>query len=193
MSMRSLLSAAFNLPLAAGKGKSVAFFAKCYNGGMNDEEPRVGTIAPDFVLPDQNGVDHTLVRCRGHWVFLYFYPKDDSPECAAEACAIRDSFPEFRHFGVEVLGVSPDDVASHKRFVEKYHLPFSLLADIHKKAARSYGVVAKHPAFGEREGWVMRVSFLIDLIGEVEKIYDDILPKIQVKKVLADLEAARTG
>ncbi len=158
---------------------------------MNDEEPRTGTIAPDFTLPDQAGKNHSLRDYRGHWVFLYFYPRDDTPECTAEACAIRDYFPEFERFGVEILGVSPDDVSSHKRFADKHRLPFTLLADIHKKVARSYGVVSKYEAFGEREGWIMRVSFLIDLVGQVEKIYDDALPKVQVKKVLADLERAR--
>jgi len=157
---------------------------------MNDEEPRIGTMAPDFTLSDQNGKDHALSSHRGHWVFLYFYPRDDTPECTEEACAIRDRFSEFQQFGVDVLGVSPDDAPSHKRFAEKYHLPFTLLADIHKKVARAYGVVVKHNAFGEREGWFMRVSFLIDLMGEIENIYDDVRPKFHIKKVLANLEQA---
>ncbi len=159
---------------------------------MNEEEPRVGTVAPDFMLPDQNGKDQTLSHYRGHWVFLYFYPKDDSPECTEEACALRDSFPELQHFNVNVLGISPDDVPSHKHFADKYRLPFSLLADVHKKAARAYGVVTKHHVFENREGWIMRVSFLIDLMGEIEKIYEDVKPKFQVKEVLADLERATT-
>ncbi len=159
---------------------------------MNEEEPHTGTIAPDFTLPDQNGRNHTLSDCRGHWVFLYFYPRDDTPECTEEACAIRDCASEFKRFEVNVLGISADDVPSHKRFVEKYNLPFPLLADIHKKVAASYGVISKYNAFGEREGWIMRISFLINLIGEVEKVYDDVLPKIKVKKVLADLEQAGT-
>lgn len=159
---------------------------------MNEEGPRIGTIAPDFILPDQNGMDHTLARYRGHWIFLYFYPHDDTPECTEEACAIRDSFAEFKRFDVSVLGVSPDDTASHKRFADKYRLPFTLLADIHKKAAKSYGVLIKHSTFGEQEGWIMRTSFLIDLMGEIEKIYDDTRPKFQIKEVLADLERAET-
>jgi peroxiredoxin Q/BCP len=160
---------------------------------MNAEEPRVGTAAPDFTLPDQDGRNHTLSEYRGHWVFLYFYPKDDSPECTAEACAIRDSFPEFTRLGVTVLGVSPDDRASHKRFADKCHLPFLLLSDIHKKVARTYGVVEKYDPFGEREGWLMRVSFLIDLMGEVEKIYADMMPKLHVKQVIQDLERAEAA
>ena len=155
---------------------------------MNEEEPRVGTPAPDFILSDQNGKNHALSDYRGHWVFLYFYPHDDISECAEEACAIRDHFSEFQRFDVNVLGLSSDDVSNHKQFSDKYHLPFTLLSDSHKKIAETYGAIAKHHAFGEREGWVMQISFLIDLMGEVEKIYDDLNPKIQIKKVLADLE-----
>lgn len=158
---------------------------------MNDEEPRVGTTAPDFTLPDQNGENHALMSYRGHWVFLYFYPRDDTPECTEEACAIRDHFAEFKRFEVSVLGVSPDDVPSHKRFADKYHLPFLLLSDIHKKTAHSYGAVLKHSALGEREGWFVRVSFLINLMGEIEKAYDDVVPKVQIQKVLADLGRAQ--
>ena len=110
-----------------------------------------------------------------------------------EACAIRDCFPEFKHLEVNVLGVSPDDIPSHKRFADKYHLPFALLSDIHKKVARSYGVISKYNALGEREGWVMRISFLINLMSEVEKIYDDMKPKLQIQKVLTDLEQAQAG
>ena len=167
------------------------FLSKYYNKAMNEEEPRPGTIAPDFILPDQEGKNHRLSGHRGNWVFLYFYPRDDTPECTEEACAIRDYFLEFKRFGVTILGVSPDDTISHKKFSDKYRLPFALLSDIHKKVAASYGVIAEHSAFGEREGWIMRVSFLIDLMGEIEKIYDDVRPKNQPKQVLADLERVR--
>lgn len=159
---------------------------------MIEEMSRAGTMAPDFTLPDQNGDDHSLASYRGHWVFLYFYPQDGTPECTEEACAIRDCFSEFSHFDVNVFGISPDDILSHKRFAEKYYLPFALLADVRKKVARSYGVIIKQNAFREREGWLMRVSFLIDLMGEVEKIYDDARPKFQIKKVLADLARMET-
>lgn len=151
------------------------------------EEARVGITAPDFTLHDQNGNRHTLSGYRGRWVFLYFYPRDGTPECTEEACAVRDHFSEFRHFGVSVLGVSPDNIPSHKRFADKYHLPFALLADIRKKVANSYGAVIKHDSSGEREGWLMRISFLIDLMGEIERKYDDVRPTFQIKEVLADL------
>jgi len=156
-----------------------------------NEEVHVGTAAPDFTLPDQNGNKHTLSGYRGRWVFLYFYPRDNTPECTEEACAVRDHFSEFQRFGVSVLGVSPDDIPSHKRFADKYHLPFALLADIHKKVAKAYGAIIKHDFSGGREGWLMRISFLIDLMGEIEKKYDDVRPTFQIKKVLADLEQVR--
>jgi peroxiredoxin Q/BCP len=158
---------------------------------MNEDEPRVGTVAPDFTLPDQYGKNHTLSDYRGHLVFLYFYPCDDTPDCTEEACAIRDRYPEFERFGVTVLGVSPDNMASHKRFAEKYSIPFLLLSDVHKKVAESYGVITKYHIFGEGEKSFMRVSFLINLMGEVENIYDYVKPKTQAARVLSDLEQAR--
>jgi peroxiredoxin Q/BCP len=155
---------------------------------MNEGQLHAGAVAPEFTLPDQDGKSRNLAGYRGHWVFLYFYPHDDTPECTEEACAIRDCFPEFKRFGVNIFGISPDDVQGHKRFAEKYHLPFLLLSDVHKKVAASYGAVGENYAFGEREERFMRISFLINLMGEIEKIYDETRPSTQVKKVLADLE-----
>lgn len=100
----------------------------------------MGNGAIDFSLPDQNGMLHTLSEFRGQWVLLYFYPKDDTPGCTAEACGIRDAFPDFSTLHSTVLGVSPDSVSSHKKFADKYQLSFILLADESKETIRAYGV-----------------------------------------------------
>jgi peroxiredoxin Q/BCP len=158
---------------------------------MNEEEPRAGTVAPDFTLPDQDGKNHTLSDYRGHLVFLYFYPCDDTSNCTEEACAIRDRYQEFQHFDVSVFGISPDSISSHKRFAKKYNLPFVLLSDTHKKVAASYGVITKNSIFGSGKESFMRISFLINLMGDIEKEYDHLKPTIQATSVLADLEQAR--
>ncbi len=88
-----------------------------------------GSIAPDFTLADQNGETHSLAKQKGKWVLLYFYPKDDTPGCTKQACAIRDNFPTFRKLGCSVFGISTDNEKSHKKFEEKYTLPFTLVAD----------------------------------------------------------------
>ncbi len=98
-------------------------------------EVTVGEAAPDFRLQDQNGEWHTLEQYRGQWVALYFYPKDDTPGCTTEACAFRDNIFAFENIGATILGVSLDDVDSHKEFADKYSLPFSILADTNKEAA----------------------------------------------------------
>lgn len=97
-------------------------------------------MAPDFTLADQDGKEHSLSDYKGKWVLLYFYPKDDTTGCTKEACAIRDSFPDFGKLQLTVLGVSTDPVKSHKKFAEKYKLPFTLLADAEKKVVNLYGV-----------------------------------------------------
>ena len=103
----------------------------------------IGQAAPEFNLQDQSGDWHTLERHRGKWVALYFYPKDDTPGCTKEACAFRDNIFSFDELNAVVLGVSLDDVESHEAFAEKYSLPFSILADVEKEAATSYGVLMK--------------------------------------------------
>jgi len=101
---------------------------------------KAGDTAPQFSLPDQEGKMHSLANYRGQWVLLYFYPKDDTEGCTKEACMIRDDFPAFKDLKAAVLGVSIDSIASHKKFAEKYSLPFTLLSDEHKEVVNSYGV-----------------------------------------------------
>ena len=99
-----------------------------------------GQLAIDFVLPDQNGKLHKLSEYKGRWILLYFYPKDASPGCTKEACGIRDVFPNFKKLKVVVFGISVDSVESHKKFVQKYNLPFTLLSDEKKEVVKKYGV-----------------------------------------------------
>jgi peroxiredoxin Q/BCP len=155
---------------------------------MDSIEPN--SSAPDFTLPDQDEVEHTLSEYRGQWVLLYFYPKDDTPGCTKEACSIRDAFPRFESLNIKVLGVSIDSIESHKKFAKKYQLPFTLLSDTNKKVVTRYGVWGeKHFNFMGRENeGVIRSSFLIDPTGTIEKIYTDVKPNNHAAEVLRDLK-----
>ncbi len=147
-------------------------------------EVTIGEVAPDFRLQDQNGEWHTLEQYRGQWVALYFYPKDDTPGCTKEACAFRDNIFAFENIGATILGVSLDDVDSHKEFADKYSLPFSILADTNKEAAKQYGVYTKMGTFEMAK----RESFVIDPQGRVAKHYSKVNAETHSEEVLADLE-----
>jgi len=159
---------------------------KWYYNGMGPLE--VNSLAPDFVLPDQDGVEHSLSQYRGQWVLLYFYPKDDTAGCTKEACSIRDAFPKFESLNIKVLGVSVDSVESHKKFAEKYQLPFTLLSDVHKKVVSHYDVWGEKKFMGREYEGTMRSSFLIDPTGTIEKIYIDVKPEQHAEEVLKDLK-----
>lgn len=149
----------------------------------------IGDLAPEFSLKDQHDVTHTLKDERGNWVLLYFYPKDDTPGCTKEACALRDNFPRFKKLGITIFGVSVDSVKSHGKFVEKYELPFTLLSDDEKKVVAAYGVWGKKKFMGREYMGTKRWSFLIDPKGKVVKIYEDVKPEKHAEDVLADLAA----
>lgn len=148
-----------------------------------------GTKAPEISLPDQEGKVHTLSMYRGKWVLVYFYPKDDTPGCTKEACAIRDVDPDLRSLDAVVLGVSTDTVASHKKFAEKYQLPFPLLADVDRAVVDAYGVWGPKNFMGRDYEGILRTSFLIDPNGVVRKVYEQVKPEIHAAEVLADLKA----
>ncbi len=150
--------------------------------------PPLNSPAPDFTLPDQDGKEHTLSHHRGEWVLLYFYPKDDTPGCTKEACTIRDTFPNFGKLNAKVFGVSADPVASHKKFAEKYALPFTLLADTDKLAVRAYGVWGEKKFMGKTFEGITRTSFLINPAGKIKKIYESVKPEIHAAEVLEDLK-----
>ena len=148
-----------------------------------------GAEAPDFELTSDSGERVRLSQLRGGPVVLYFYPRDDTPGCTKQACAIRDSYDEFDERGAVVLGVSTDDETSHVKFKNKYGLPFTLLADTDHEVAEAYGVW-KEKNFGGKKYWgVERSTFLIDDDGRIAKVMRRVKPDTHAEKVLAALEA----
>jgi peroxiredoxin Q/BCP len=145
-----------------------------------------GKKAPDFKLPDQNGKIHSLKDYKGDWLLLYFYPKDDTTGCTAEACAIRDNYATFGKMKTKILGVSKDSSKSHAKFATKYKLPFPLLADEDLKVMKAYGVWGKKKFMGREYMGTFRTSFLIDPKGSIAKIYEKVAPAEHAKEVLAD-------
>ncbi|MDB5190280.1 MAG: bcp [Parcubacteria group bacterium] len=150
--------------------------------------PTVGAPAPAFTLLDQEGTSRSLAEFAGRYVLMYFYPKDDTPGCTKEACAIRDAFPDFAGVNAVVLGISPDSVKSHAKFVEKYKLPFTLLADEGHAVASAYGVWGLKKFMGKEYEGVFRTSFLIAPDGTIAKIYEGVKPEAHAAEVLADLK-----
>jgi thioredoxin-dependent peroxiredoxin len=148
-----------------------------------------GREAPDFELTSDSGESVRLSQFRGQPVVLYFYPKDDTPGCTAQACGIRDSYDDFTERGAVVLGVSPDDESSHVKFKQKYGLPFTLLADPTHEVAEQYGVWAEKRFAGKTYWGVERSTFLIDEDGRIAKVMRRVKPDTHVEKVLAELPA----
>ena len=146
---------------------------------------RSAAAAPEFKLQDQNGKWHELKDYRGKWVALYFYPKDQTPGCTTQACEFRDNIFAFRDAGAVILGISVDDVESHKKFSEKHGLPFPILADPTKETAKKYGVLKSY--LGTME-LAKRDTFLIDPQGRIVKHYADVDPKGHSQIVLKDIK-----
>lgn len=147
------------------------------------------TPAPEFTLSDQDGNPHSLSQYKGQWVLLYFYPKDDTPGCTKEACAIRDTSSEFTDINAQVLGVSKDSIASHKKFAEKYSLPFPLLSDEEGKVVEQYGVWQEKKFMGKKYMGIARYSFLIDPDGIIKKVYEKVRPEQHAEEVIEDLKS----
>jgi peroxiredoxin Q/BCP len=152
--------------------------------------PAVGQPAPAIRLQDQNGQWVTLEQHRGKWVVLYFYPKDNTPGCTTQACEFRDNIFAFRRADAVILGISVDDVESHRKFSEEHSLPFPILADPSKQAATAYGVLYK--AMGIMEV-ARRETFLIDPQGRIARHYPSVNPKGHSELVLADIKALQAG
>jgi peroxiredoxin Q/BCP len=150
----------------------------------------VGSPAPDFELQADTGETVRLSSFRGRPVVLYFYPKDHTSGCTTQACGIRDAWSEFERAGAVVLGVSPDDVASHQSFRADYELPFTLLADPDHKAAEAYGVWAEKSRYGRTYMGIVRSTFVIGPDGTVEKVMRNVKPATHADDVLAVLSAA---
>jgi thioredoxin-dependent peroxiredoxin len=148
------------------------------------DEVKIGSLAPEFELRDQDGQLHSLEDYRDKWVAIYFYPKDQTPGCTTEACEFRDNIFAFRKLNCQVLGISLDDEASHKAFADKHGLPFPLLADTDGTTADAYGVKTK--MFGMTVA--KRETFIIDPSGRVAKHYADVDPDTHSQQLLADLQ-----
>ena len=152
---------------------------------MAEDRLTTGSEAPGFRMQDQNGDWHDLQDYRGSWLAIYFYPRDDTPGCTREACNFRDNIYAFKAIGANVVGISVDDVDSHKEFSDKYKLPFTLLADESGETAKAYGVL---------RDWKLvqiaaRQSFLVDPEGLIARHYEEVDPDTHTQQVLADLES----
>jgi peroxiredoxin Q/BCP len=172
-----LTTIALSLILCAGASTAVA-----------EGPPAVGSDAPGFKLQDQNGDWHDLMDYRGSWLAVYFYPKDDTPGCTKEACNFRDNIYAFKAIGAEVVGISVDDVDSHRKFSDKYKLPFTILADETGATSSAYGVL---------KDWKLvqiaaRQSFLINPDGVIVKHYEKVDPENHTQEVLADIESLQS-
>jgi thioredoxin-dependent peroxiredoxin len=145
---------------------------------------QIGDKAPDFNALDQDGNKIALKDFKGKKVALYFYPKDSTPTCTVEACNLRDNFSVLKKKGVEVIGVSTDDGKSHKKFIDKHKLPFTLLADIDKKIVNDYGVWAQKKLFAISYMGILRHTFLINEKGKIDHIIDKVKSKDHAAQIL---------
>lgn len=164
---------------------------------------KVGDKVPSFKAEDEKGKGHSPLRYRGGWLLVYFYPRDNTPGCTKEACGVRDAWAKFKKNKIAVLGVSTQSAASHKKFIEKFSLPFPLLVDEEKKLVKLFGVWRKkRPArstsrakrsdvggfMGREYMGTERMSFLIDPKGKITKIYERVKPAEHAEEILKDVE-----
>lgn len=147
----------------------------------------VGTLAPDFSLPDQNGEVRSLSDYRGQKVVLYFYPRDNTAGCTKQACAFGDLYPQFTERGAVVIGVSKDSVASHKRFEQKYGLPFVLLSDTNKEVLQAYDVWKEKKLYGKISMGIVRTTYLIDENGTIAKAFGKVKAADNPAQMLSEL------
>lgn len=145
--------------------------------------------APDFNLPDQNIQPHKLSDYAGKWLILYFYPKDDTPGCTTEACSFRDNLEGLKKEGVEVVGVSKDTVSSHEKFVNKYNLNFTLLADPQIEIIKAYGAWGKKKFMGKEFEGTLRTTFLINPEGKIVKVYEGVKPQDHALQIENDFKS----
>jgi peroxiredoxin Q/BCP len=138
----------------------------------------IGDPAPDFAIPDQDGLVHKLSDYAGRKLVIYFYPKDDTPGCTAQACNLRDNYYDLRQKGYEVIGVSVDDEKSHQKFIQKFELPFTLLSDTNHEMVEAYGVWQEKSMYGRTYMGTMRYTFIIDQQGTIQ----DIITKVDTKE-----------
>ena len=150
---------------------------------------KAGDPAPDFTLVSDGGQEVSLSDYRGQKVVLYFYPKDDTPGCTAEACAFRDDHSDIVAAGAAVLGVSPDTIKSHDKFKAKYNLPFALLSDPDHRVADMYGAWGEKKMFGKSYEGILRSTFIVDEEGKIVKVFPKVTPKGHSREMLAALQS----
>lgn len=146
-----------------------------------------GTKAPEFNLTDSEGNQHRLSDYEGQTIVVYFYPKDDTPGCTKEACSFRDAYKDFKEAGVEVIGISPDTEKSHKKFVNKYDLPFTLLSDPDHKVSEAYGVWGLKKYMGREYEGIYRTTFIIGPEGEIKRVFENVKPSDHSQEVLEEV------
>ena len=149
----------------------------------------IGTSAPEFTAPDRTGTNISLQDFSGQWLVLYFYPKDNTPGCTVEACGFRDSYKEIEKLGAVLLGISPDSVKSHENFINKFSLPFPLLADEDKSMCKNYGVWVEKSMYGKKYMGVERSTFLIDKKGIIAKAWHNVKVPGHADEVLQAVKA----
>lgn len=150
-----------------------------------------GSKAPDFKAAASNGQTIALENLKGKNVVLYFYPKDDTPGCTIEACGFRDTTKDIEKLGAMVLGVSPDSLKSHQKFVDKFKLPFILLADEDKKIVQDYGVWGQKSFMGRQYMGVNRTTFIIDKTGKVARVFEKVKPQGHNQEVIEALKSLK--
>jgi peroxiredoxin Q/BCP len=155
--------------------------------------PEVGDVAPDVQLPDESGTVHRLADQRGRWTVVYFYPEDDTPGCTTEACQFRDLHEGIKEASADVWGVSPDGASSHRRFREKFGLPFTLLSDEDHAVAERYGAWQLKSLYGREYMGIVRSTYLVDPDGRVARAWPKVKADGHAAEVLAALAEARAG
>ncbi|OFX86592.1 MAG: peroxiredoxin [Bacteroidetes bacterium GWF2_33_16] len=149
---------------------------------------KAGDIAPDFMGVDQNGEPITLTQFKGKRVVIYFYPKDDTPGCTAEACNLRDNYNDLLAKGFEIIGVSPDAMASHKKFADKYKLPFRLISDTEKVILKTYNAWGEKKMYGKTYEGVLRKTFILSEDHKIEKIIEKVDTKDHTNQIYTELK-----
>ena len=158
-------------------------FGLLLSAGVMANSNWVGALAPNFTLDDQNGESKSLEDFKGQWLVLYFYPKDDTPGCTTEAKNFRDKYQDYKALNAEIVGISLDDVSSHKDFSSAYKLPFTILADVNQKASKAYKVLG---GFGPME-YAERETFIIDPDGNIVYHYSEVDPDTHAQEVMKQL------
>jgi len=150
---------------------------------------KVGDKAPDFKLQDETGKQISLSDFKGKKVVIYFYPKDDTPGCTAEACSFRDVYDDLLEAGAVVIGISKDEASSHKKFKDKYNLPFYLLSDPDHKVIEQYGAWREKKMYGKVTMGTVRITYIVDGEGIIRKVYDKVKPEGHGKEILEALKS----